>query len=35
MQEEAGGTQVIGWDLAAMLQEDLEGAEKLWRQWVN
>jgi len=30
--EVAGGTQVIGWNLAAMLQEDKEQAEKLWRE---
>jgi len=31
-QEEAGGTQVIGWDLAAMSQEDMEVNEELWRK---
>ena len=31
-QEEAGGTQVIGWNLAAMSQEDKKPAEKLWRE---
>jgi len=30
--EVAGGTQVIGWNLAAMTQEDKEQAEKLWRE---
>jgi hypothetical protein len=29
-QEESGGTQVVGWNLAAMSQEDKEQAEKLW-----
>jgi len=28
-QAEAGGTQVIGWNLAAMSQKDKEQAEKL------
>jgi hypothetical protein len=31
-QEEAGGTQVVGWNLAAILQEDVEVAEELWRE---
>jgi len=31
-QEEAGGTQIIGWNLVAMSQEDVEVAEELWRQ---
>jgi hypothetical protein len=28
--EEAGGTQVVGWNLAAISQEDVEMAEELW-----
>jgi endonuclease/exonuclease/phosphatase family metal-dependent hydrolase len=32
MQEEGGGTQVIGWNLAAMSQDDKEHAEKLGRK---
>jgi len=31
-QEEADHVQVIGWNLAAMSQEDEEAAEKLWRE---
>jgi len=31
-QEEAGGTQVIGWNLAALSQEDKEQVEQLWRE---
>ena len=31
-QEEAEGTQVVGWNLVAMLQEDEEQAEKLWNE---
>jgi hypothetical protein len=31
-QEEADHVQVIGWNLAAMAQEDKEAAEKLWRE---
>jgi len=31
-QEETGGTQVIGWNLAAMSQEDMEVNEELWRK---
>jgi len=31
-QGEAGGTQVVGWNLAAMSQEDKVQAEKLWRE---
>jgi len=31
-QEEAEGTQVVGWSLAAMLQEDEVQAEKLWKE---
>jgi len=34
-QQEAGGTQVVGWNLAAMSQEDVEVAEKLWREWAK
>jgi hypothetical protein len=29
MQDSAGGTQVVGWNLAAMSQEDVEVAEEL------
>jgi hypothetical protein len=32
MQEEAEGTQVIGWILASMMQEDMKVAEELWRE---
>jgi len=28
--EEAGGTQDVGWNLVAILQEHKEQAEKLW-----
>jgi len=31
-QGEAGGKQVVGWNLAAMSQEDKEQAEKLWKE---
>jgi hypothetical protein len=31
-QEDTGGTQVVGWKLAAMTQEDMERVEKLWRE---
>jgi hypothetical protein len=31
-QEEAGGTQVVGWNQATMSQEDMEVAEELWRE---
>ena len=31
-QEEAEGTQIVGWNLAAMSQEDEEQAEKLWKE---
>jgi hypothetical protein len=31
-QEEPGGTQVVGWKLAAMSQEDVDVAEALWRE---
>jgi hypothetical protein len=31
-QEEAGGTQVVWWNLAAMSQEDKEQAEKQWKE---
>jgi hypothetical protein len=31
-QEEAVGTQVKGWNLAAMSQDDVEAAEELWRE---
>jgi len=34
-QEKAGGPQVVGWNLAAILQEDQEQAEKLWREWAR
>jgi len=34
-EEEAGGTQVVGWNLAAMSQEDMEMAEELWRLRAN
>jgi len=34
-QEEAGGTQVIRWNIAAMLQEEVEVAEKMWRERVK
>jgi hypothetical protein len=30
--EDAGGTQVGGWNLEATLQDDKEHAETLWRQ---
>jgi len=33
IQEEAGGTQVIRGNLAAMTQDDVEVSEELWRQW--
>jgi hypothetical protein len=35
MQEEAGGTHVVGWNLAAMSQEDEEQGEKLWQAIVR
>jgi hypothetical protein len=31
-QEEADHERVVGWNLAAMTEEDLEPAEKLWRE---
>jgi len=31
-QEEAGGTEGVGWNLAAMSQEDKEQSENLWRE---
>jgi hypothetical protein len=34
-EEEAGGTQVVGWNLAAMSQEVVEAAEELWREWAK
>jgi len=30
--EEAGGTQVVGWNSVAMSQDDLEVAEERWRK---
>jgi len=33
--EEAGGTQVVGWNLAAMFQEAMEVAQELWRKSAN
>ena len=32
IQEEAGHERVVGWNLAAMTEEDAMGAEKLWME---
>ena len=34
-QEEADHERVVGWNLAAMTEKDVEAAEKLWREFAR